>query len=492
MSRAPFVKVLMMQPSDILDAKVIGLSAKDWLLFRQMTQGGTLISGRLGSGKSSTSLKQLIYGLLRLGVGGLFCTTKPEDTENYIAYAKACGREKDIILFNIENDLTFDPLAYLWQNGRGKGDVEAIIDFFGTLLSLGKQHLGINNDRFWELASEQAMRHAIHLINLSNEPLSITSIYRAIQSFPSRPGEHEEKAWQDTSYTASLIDSIRRRKDSLTETQWKDLTVATEFVFGKWASYDEKPRSSIEMTFAGMADKFLFSPFREKFCSGTYSFSPEQATHEHKLIILDTPVLACGRETARLIQILIKLVFQRAWLRHSYQPGCCHGAVLVQDEFQMLISRFENHFVQVCRSSAIAPIFITQTILNLAEEMGESQPGSKTNAFLNNLSIKIAHSSTCPDTCEYLSRVIGREYTYLENFNAGSSGLGQTHTSVGGSRHLAHIVEPIEFTRLLTPDGENPNAEAIVTVGGAIFKATVTPRKPQGSNFIRVLFSREI
>jgi hypothetical protein len=476
--------------NDILDAAVISLATNFWLLFRKMTQGGTLITGGLGSGKSSTSLKQLIYALLRLGVGGLFCTTKAEDTENYVAYAKACGRERDIILFNLENDLTFDPLAYLWQNGRGKFDVEAIIDLFSTILSVGKQHLGINNDRFWELAAEQAMRHAIQLIRMANETLSITSIYRAIQSFPSAPGEQEEQAWQERAYTASLIKAIRQRQDSLSASDWKDLEVATEFIFGKWAAYDEKPRSSIEMTFAGMADKFLFSPFREKFCSGTYSFTPEQATHEHKLIILDVPVLAYGRETARLIQILIKLVFQRAWLRHSYKPGCCNGAVLVQDEFQILISRFENHFVQVCRSSAIAPIFITQTILNLAEEMGESQPGSKTKAFLNNLAIKIAHSSTCPDTCLYLSDVIGRQYTYLDNFHAGSGPHGQANGSVGGSRQLAHIVEPIEFTKLQTPDGQNPLAEAIVTVGGAAFNATAD--NPKGRNYLRVFFSREI
>jgi len=314
------------------------------------------------------------------------------------------------------------------------------------------------------------------------------TIYRPIQSFPSRPEQCEDKAWQESSYTASLINAIRARKEQLTPTQWEDLEVAAQFVFGKWASYDEKPRSSIEMTFAGMADKFLFSPFREKFSSAKFSFTPEQVTHEHKLVILDTPVLACGRETARLIQILIKLVFQRAWLRHSYKPGCCNGAMLVQDEFQMLMSRFESHFVQVCRSSAIAPIFITQTILNLAEEMGESQPGSKTKAFLNNLSVKIAHNnSSCPDTCRYMADLIGKKYQYIDNFHAGSGGPGPMHSSVGAARQLAHIVEPIEFTRLRTPDGDNPLAEAIVTLGEELFNSNSNCK----SNYLRVLFSRD-
>ena len=32
------------------------------------------------------------------------------------------------------------------------------------------------------------------------------------------------------------------------------------FVFSKWAGFDERPRSSLEMTWGGMSDKFLFNP----------------------------------------------------------------------------------------------------------------------------------------------------------------------------------------------------------------------------------------
>jgi hypothetical protein len=482
----------MSNRDDILDRPILSLSASDHLRLRDLVEGGTLIIGGLGAGKSSTSLRQIFCGLLRAGLGGLICTVKAEDTDNYLAYAKACGRERDVVVFSVESGLSFDPLAFLWSTGRGAGDVESIIDFFSTLLSVGKQHIGVNNDRFWELAAEQAMRHAIHLIRLAGEPLSIASIHRAIQSFPSRIGEYEEESWQKQSYTATLISAIRARKETLSEADWNDLEVATQFVFFKWASYDEKPRSSIEMTFSGMADKFMFSPFREMFCSGTYSFTPAQTTHEHKLVILDIPVLAYGRETARLMQIIVKLVFQRAWLGHAYKPGCCHGAMIVQDEFQTLMSRFENHFVQVCRSSAIAPLFITQTILNLAEEMGEVQPGSKTKAFLNNLSIKIAHHCICPDSLLYMVGVIGKEYRYLESYNAGGAQSQQAHTSVGGSQQLVHIVEPAEFTRLRKPDGSNPYAEALVHQGGKIFEATRTKANPKGNNYLRVLFSREI
>ena len=452
-----------MAPRNILDEPILSVSELDHLLFRNLVEGGTLITGGLGAGKSSTSGRAILHACLRAGLGVYLTCTKSEDAQTYIADVRHCGREADLIVFNEASGLTFDPLAYMWSMpGRGAGDAENIIEFFSTLLAIGKQHIGLNNDRFWELAAEKTMRVAIHLIKLAAESLSIVNIHRVIESFPTQPGEFETEQRQTESYCASLINAIRARKATLTEEQWSDLEVATHFALKVWPAYDEKPRSSIAMTFAGMSDKFLYNPFRKLFSSGTYSFTPEQITHERKILIVDFPVLEYGRESARLIQIMIKLTFQRAWLRHKFTAGCCNGALLFQDEFQMLMSRQENFFVQVCRSSGIAVVCSDPNdTWNLAEELGESQPGSKTKAFLNNLSIKIAHNSTCPDTCTYMADVIGKEYRYVDNYNASGSNANSSG-SFGGSQQLVHIIEPVEFTRLLKPNSTNPYAEAIV------------------------------
>jgi hypothetical protein len=478
---------------NILDQRILSLSDVDHLTLRNFVQGGTLIVGDPGSGKSSTSFKQIICAMMRAGLGGLLHTTKSEDTANYLAYARECGREADVIVFSEDSGLKFDPLAYEWARttGRGAGSIESCIDYFSTLLSLGKQTSGGGGDhRFWELASEQAMRHAIQLIKLAGEPLSIVNIYRAISSFPSAPEQQEDEGWQASSYTASLIEGIRQRRSTLTEHQWQDLEVSTDFIFTRWANMDPRPRSSIEMTFAGLADKFLHHPMKNTFAGGEFSFRPEDCTHRRKLIIVDFPVLEYGKETARLIQTMVKTTFQRAWLRHKFTPGCCHGAMLVQDEFQLLTTRFESHFAQTCRGSAIAMLCATQSILNLAEELGETQPGSKTKAFLNNLGLKIAHRTTCFDTASYLSEVVGKEWRYLDNFSSGSgSEGGSSHSSVGGSRQLVPIIDPLVYSQLERPDSDSPYAAAIVYNGGEIFNAT-KDAQGRAKNFLKVLFSR--
>lgn len=481
----------MSQQSHLLDEPILSLSDSDYLTIRDVVEG-TLIIGAPGSGKSSCSGRQLAMGMLRIPKsGGLVLTAKSEETLSWIRYAKICKREQDLIIFNAESGLVFDPLHHEFNRpGRGQGDMESIIDFFSTLTSIGKKEVGHGHDPFWERGNEQLMRNVIKLLDLAGEPISIASIDRVIKSLPSRAGEHEEEAWQKEGYCAQLILAIRERKETLTPDQWSDLDIATQYIFKKWPAFDERPRSSLEMTWSGMADKFLFNPFNRLFCSGKCSFTPEDTTHRGKWIICDFPLLEYGHETGRTINVILKLIFQRAWLRRDLSQSsnvCC----LWQDEFQYFVTRRDNFFQQTCRGSRVAVVCLTQNILNLSEELSEDQPGSKTKSFLGNLATHIYHQQNEIESCNFAADKIGREYRYLDNYSGGGSTDGrQGHFNAGGSRQLVHIVEPIEFTRLLKPNAHNPLAQAIVYQGQP-FNATKTAQNPKGRNYLLVHFSRE-
>ena len=90
-----------------------------------------------------------------------------------------------------------------------------------------------------------------------------------------------------------------------------------------------------------------------------------------------------------------------------------------------------------------------------------------------------------------MADIIGKEYRYLDSYQRRRRRRAAPHASVGGSQQLVHIIEPIEFTRLIKPDSDNPYAQAIVYQSGKPFNATKTERNPKGRNYLRVLFSRE-
>ena len=474
-----------MTPKDLLDRPMLQLSEVDFLRFRDLIEGGTLITGGLGSGKSSTSGRALALSFLDAGLGGLILTVKSDETEHWIQYAKRTGRSKDLVIFNAENGC-FDPLAYSWAaGGRAAGYIETIVELFSTLMSVGKHYNESSGERYFVQAVEELIRSILVLLSLGGDPVSILTIHKIVSSLPSEPAQIEDTSWQESSECGKLISRIRSRKHDFTPSQWDDLEVAIAYALEQWPALDPRTRSNIQSTWSGMGSKFTYDPFRRMFCSGKYSFTPEQTTHERRLILVDVPVLEFGREASRLCQILVKIVFQRAWLRHQYKSGCCNGAFLFQDEFALLMHKNEQHFHMVCRGSGIAPVCITPNILNVAsEEFGEQEPGSKTLGFLGLLSVKLFHAQNDVATCEYASRQIGKTYQYLDNFNAGSSGENHTHASFGASRQLLPLVEPIEFTKLVKPDGQNPYSQAICYHSGRTFNATKT-------NFISTFFSRD-
>jgi hypothetical protein len=482
-----------MAKDPVLDQEMLWLSDSDCLRFRDLVEGGTLITGGLGAGKSSTSAKNLAMSFLRSGLGGLVLTVKSSDASNWLEYARKTGRERDVIVFNPESGLRFDPLAYCWnQPGRAGGFLESVIELFTLLMAVGKAYTPSSGEKYFEQAVEELLRATIVLLAAARRPISIFTIHQIISSLPQLPDQYKDKDFVKTSEAGKLINKLKTDPHNFTETQQGDLDVAMAYLYEKWPALDERTRSNIESTWSGMASKFAYSPFREMFSSGTYDFTPEQTTHAHKLVICDFPSLEFGRETARIVQILVKIIFERAWMRHQYKPGCCHGAFEFQDEFEMLLHRNAAHWHSVCRSNAVAPVCITPNILGLAsEEFGEQQPGSKTLGFLGLLSVKIFHANNETQTNQYAADQIGKHWQDIAGWSATSGDHHNSHAGVSGSKQLVHILEPLEFTRLMKPDGENPNAEAVCYMSGRIFNATKTERNPQGRNYLRVLFSRE-
>ena len=246
-----------------------------------------------------------------------------------LPYARIAGREKDLVVFNAASGLSFDPLSYFWRaGGRAAAQIETIVELFTTLMSVGKVYSQSSSERYFEQAVEELIRASLVVLSSAGERISIISLHRFIASLPIDPEQVESPSWQNSSYCAGVISNLKKRSESLGATRLDDLDIAVVFLLEKWPNLDSRTRSNIESTWSGMASKFTYSPFREMFCSGRFDFVPEQASHERKIFLIDMPVLEYSRETSRICQVLMKLVFQRAWLRHQYRPGCCNGTFL--------------------------------------------------------------------------------------------------------------------------------------------------------------------
>jgi hypothetical protein len=216
-----------MPKDEVLNWPVINFSDTDRATWHAMVEG-CLILGAPGAGKSSTAGKQLAYGLLNTPhSGALILTAKSEEVDNWRQYADACGRGKDVVLFNEQSGHVMDPLFYEFNRaGRGNADIENTVDFFSTLSALGEdEKKGTAHDPFWSRGNEQTIRNCLKLLELAQEIISIPNIDRLIKSLPTRPEEIEDASWQKDSYCGQLVECVKARKQTLTQEQWSVSTL---------------------------------------------------------------------------------------------------------------------------------------------------------------------------------------------------------------------------------------------------------------------------
>jgi hypothetical protein len=475
----------------ILDRVILQLTAQDAIRFRDVAAGGCLTLGGLGSGKTSTVGAMAARSFLSGPYGGAILSVKGDEPDHWRQLIKEAGREKDLIEFGPDSSTSFDPLAYIAATGKSVALTESIAELFNNLIAVGKVYQPSSGERYFEEAVAELVRAMVVALTNADEPITITSIHSILCSLPRMPEDVDSEHWKSSSFCAQIVAKLRARRDSFSRAKWNDLDVALVHLLERFPGLDPKTRSNVESTLTGLCSKFLYEPFRSLFCSGRCDFTPEQLTHDHKILLVSMPLLEVGRDTGRLCQVLMKLILGRGWLRHQYRPGCCHGAFLYIDEASFLMSRMDTYFHMVCRSSAIAPFLLMQNILTMSgDEFGEQVPGSKTLGFLGLIGTKIFLANNETLTNNYAADLIGKTYAYLDSWNAGSS-ENHHHTGISGNKQLMHLVEPMAFTQLLRPDGEQKIAEAIVHMSGRTFRATQSPTRPQGLPYLRVYFSRE-
>ena len=86
-----------------LDQPLLHWSHTDPFRVRDLLNGGVCITGRSGSGKTSSSGKELGHAILRYPkTGGLILAAKPEDLFMWESMFEQAGRKDDLIVFSPE------------------------------------------------------------------------------------------------------------------------------------------------------------------------------------------------------------------------------------------------------------------------------------------------------------------------------------------------------------------------------------------------------
>lgn len=442
-----------------------------------------LVVGGTGSGKSTGSGRFILTSYLANGFGGLVLCAKPGEADVVREYARATGREQDLVVITPGGPWRFNPFVFESRRpGRGAGQLETLVRLFSSLLELTERNGslgsgGRDGDQYWMRACLQLVRNFVCLLLLAEGQVTIDSLYRAIISAPTSLEQACSDGWKTSSFCFKLLSQADRNHKS--DSQRRDLGLTADYILLEFPALSDKTRSVIVSTFNSMIDCMNRGVLHELF-GNDCTFTPD-ACEQGRIIVCDLSVKEYG-QTGQIANVLLKHCWQLAMERRNVAENP-RPVFLFADEAQHFLVSHDMMFLTTCRSARVSTVLLTQNLPNIYAALSGGDKGrAEGDSILGNLCTKIFHANTDPVTNEWAATVIGRSRQLLANGNSStpddwlSAAIGlqkEGTTSAGFSETLEFEVQPSVFTRLRTGGPENGwNVDAIVVQSGKVYSDT--------------------
>lgn len=493
-----------------LDAPIANFGGAGRLTIRNLCEG-CMITGGLGAGKTSGSFFFILKKMLMEGFGGLLLTVKPQEAEEYRRLCRQAGREKDLIEITPGGKHSFNWLEYESRTSdAGKPITDNILEVLKTCIKAGaQQDVGRGDDGFWQQSLDMLIGYVIDLCLLAYGKVSLDTVYKIVQSLPkmpttaaSSPKNDSDNGTFENAWQSAVMNVDAKRHDwhnsmatvpgftTLTKSEYetrlyeavpevRTLDFVFEFFYQTFKYLNPKTRAIVEFIFIGFLAKLLREPVYSLF-SKPSTVTPDDC-YDGKIILINLPVKKYY-ETGRNIQLIVKLVCQRAWERRVITDSSM-PLFLAADEAYTFVHEHDTLFQSTARSSRICTLAVTQNLNNYYSAMGGEKSEYKVKSLISTLATKIFHANTDVETNEYASALIGDSYFTDPSMNISMSTDSFTRGQNLGIKR--ERVYPPEFFNSLKCGGPNNNfnVEAIIHKQGDPIS--------KGVNHARIVFKQQ-
>ena len=394
-------------------------------------EGGTLILGGPGSGKSSTSGALILESLLRSGAGGIYLTAKASDAAHLMALAKRTGRARDVVLFGPKHAARLNFLDYIVAKctEEGASVTENIVYLLRAVMAHfdGPDAAKSHADPFWERSRDDLLRNTIDLLRLAGRSLSLGAITDLVHTSPRTLAEmrhilqliraaldgHSD-AKPETPFEEVWVDAARNHASGAAVLDPHTFHQTMSFWREAWPRMPDKTQGSIEATLHAMASP-LQREMAELLCTTT-TVTPED-TLRGKILVLDMPVKR-HFDAGAIAQTIIKTLWQRAVERRSLGPRSTAKPVFLwaDEAHEFLVGDSDLRFAATARSARAAAVYITQSVAGVRAKLGADGAAQ----FLDTLQTKIVHACD-GETAEWAADLIGEEWRFRSTFTSEGS-----------------------------------------------------------------------
>lgn len=402
--------VLYRKTKDTLDKPLFQWSDRDAFTIRDLLNGGVAITGRAGSGKTSSSGRQLGNAILRHPrSSGLILAAKPEDLPMWQGMCAKAGRK--LRVFAPDQPLRFNILSHVLGMGGQTREVVRCITTIGETLRSSESKGGESAD-FWEREQERMLYNAVEVVRQATGSVSAPDLQRFISTAPMNAAQISSPQWQSGYCNQCLAAAYGKRKSSVEK---HDYQLAADYWLAEYPNMADKTRSCILTGVMGILHVFNSGVVRE-LMSTTTNATPDDILAGEWVIVDMSP--AEWGDSGLFVCAAWKYLTEKAVLRrHADEKSSI--VTIWADEASQFVNSFDSHFITQCRSHKGCLVFLTQSLHSYYAAL-EGQTGKhKADALLANFGTKIFHSCGDVQTAEWGVQLIGKS---LQNFIGSSMG----------------------------------------------------------------------
>jgi hypothetical protein len=469
-----------------LDVRLMRWNQHDCLSRRHVLNGGLLIMGRPGSGKTTGSGLAISRAIISDPLATLLiCAAKPEDADMWSRLFKAAGRE--LLVFSPSGNLRCNMIDFIQSRGGDTREVVSFITTAGEALRTEKGGGGDEFGSFFEDEKRRFLHHAVELLRQARVEVSAPNLQRFITGAAQSAEQLTSEAWRDGFHNECL--RAAGSSEGKPPRERHDLELATHAWVHEWPVMASRTRSCV---LANMLNTLFYfnSGIARELLSTTTNCSPLDMLEGGKSVLINCPACEYG-DSGALVSTCWKFVTQKAVLARRFDPGDFYNVIWADEAWQVTTS-FDQHYAATSRSHGGSMCYLVQSRDSFYSALKGEDGKHFANALMGMFHHKVFHALGSPDDAEYAASLLGkqRETSFGGSTQPGTDAfdtlMGNSSFSGSFNESWQPVMQPGFFLGGGLRCGGPENgymADAIVIRSGEPFASN-------GQNFIQASFSQ--
>lgn len=385
-----------------------------------------LITGSIGSGKTSSAVYQITKKLLKFGI----CSSNNNSKKigmlvldvkgNYYDFIKKecqyMGREDDLIEISLNSNIYYNPLD------KKEYSPKIIASRLKYILLLFSPN---NSESFWIDKAETVIAEVIKYIRIYNDGYVNFDELNKIISNEEYYIETKKKlvdilkTKMDKSNKLKLIEKEKEQNEI--QRIIYDLNTFINFYEKEFIKLDSRTKNIIRAEISRITNLFItdykinkhFSPKKEEINFNGF----EELIKEGKIVVLNMNISEYG-DISKVIACYLKLDFQLEVLKQLGRGGPKRITAFISDEYQEYVTKNDANFYSQSREAMCINVISTQSFTSIKNALKEE---NTSNVIIQSLVNKICFRTDDEYTIEKMQKLIGKEEKERKSITIGES-----------------------------------------------------------------------